>query len=84
METILAEFENPFQQEGEVCWSCEPFWEEEKLGPKRMVAVRNAKGDIITTRNHNIEIVVCPHCDGDLILKLAQHETDSSADSSVS
>lgn len=84
METVLSEPENPFQKEGEVCWSCQPFWDEEKSPPQHMVAVRNAQGDIITTRNHDIEIVICPYCDGDLVLKSAQHVDNDQTDSSIS
>lgn len=57
-------------QAGEICESCRKFWESQNLQPKYLVHVFNSEGVEIRTDNEQLEIIVCPYCDGDLILKL--------------
>jgi hypothetical protein len=57
---------------GDLCTSCAKFWRAQKLNPKYMVTVFDADGNPITTEN-NLEVVICPHCDGDMILNLDKH-----------
>ena len=66
MSTALQEPANPFQRPGEVCTSCQEFWTSQNLPPKHMVSLGSF------TEEKAIEIVVCPHCDGDMILRLKQ------------
>lgn len=56
------------QLAGEFCLSCKDFWDSQKLPLKRMVNVHDAHGEVMTT-DEGIPIVVCPHCDGELILR---------------
>jgi hypothetical protein len=56
-------------QPGAVCTNCQPYWRKRNLTPKYMVTVFDADGKPITTEI-GIEIVVCPHCDGDYILNM--------------
>ena len=56
------------QQAGETCLSCKDFWEDQNLPAKRMVNVVDARGNVIKT-DKGLPIVVCPHCDGELILR---------------
>lgn len=56
---------------GEICQSCASSWKAQGLEPKRLRYVKAADGRIACTAN-GMEIVICPYCDGDAILKLAQ------------
>jgi hypothetical protein len=57
---------------GDVCGNCQEFWQTQGLNPKRLVHVFDADGNPLAT-DSGIEVIVCPHCDGDLILKLDKH-----------
>jgi hypothetical protein len=70
--TMSAGAKKPLPQAGEVCSSCEPFWTSQKMGPKYLVHVFDPEGNPLKT-DSGIEIIVCPHCDGDLILRLDKH-----------
>jgi hypothetical protein len=65
---------------GSLCQSCYKFWTHQGLEPKRLVHVRYEGGDEITTENHQIPIVICPHCDGDVILRLSKESANESPD----
>lgn len=54
----------PFQNPGDVCLSCLPFWSFQKLPGKVMIAIAKE------TEHHHIPIHVCPFCDGQTILRL--------------
>jgi hypothetical protein len=55
---------------GSLCASCYKFWAHQGLEPKRMVTVVHDDGRPMHTDAKHIPIVICPHCDGDIILKL--------------
>ena len=57
-----------FQNAGEPCESCRMFWEHQGLPPMTMVQL--CDGDEIVTTEGGIPIVICPRCDGDMILRL--------------
>lgn len=59
----------PLAKAGDICQSCRKFWEHRKLPIKRLVEVPKADSTVAHT-DHGIPIVICPHCDGDAILKL--------------
>jgi hypothetical protein len=66
---------------GTTCEACKPFWTAQKLDPKLLVQVFHADGRPMLTEKKQIPIVVCPYCDGDLILKLKKdHEHNDSRD----
>lgn len=63
---------------GDVCRGCKDFWERQNppIQPRHMVHVFDADGNPLKTES-GIVIVVCPYCDGDLILSLDKHENAS-------
>jgi hypothetical protein len=63
---------------GAFCESCYKFWAHQSLEPKRLVHVFDEDGEPMLTVQHGIPIVVCPHCDGDVILRL-QKDTHGTA-----
>lgn len=63
-------------QAGQVCKGCKDFWEAQKIPPKYLVHVFDEDGNPLKT-DSGIEIVVCPHCDGDVILRLDKHSNAS-------
>jgi hypothetical protein len=72
---MSARKRKPLPEAGDICQGCSKFWLARKLSPKRMVTVFNADGDPIKTEK-GLEIVVCPHCDGDTILRLDKHTSE--------
>lgn len=67
MKTLNAQPDHPLPQEGDVCLRCQRFWEAMRMPPKQLVALRR-DGEIIRTENKGIPLLICPHCDGTLIL----------------
>ena len=65
--------EKQLAKAGDICESCAKFWRHQKLEPKRLVHVFDADGNVMQTEGGR-DIVICPHCDGDLILKLPKGE----------
>lgn len=55
-----------------LCYSCYKFWTHQGLDPKRMVHVFQDDGRVMVTEVKKIPIIVCPWCDGDVILKLSK------------
>lgn len=62
--SVTVERPVAFQEPGQVCESCRAFWKAQNLPPQRMISLGKS------TEERGIEIVVCPHCDGDTILRL--------------
>lgn len=70
MLSMKTAFKHPDMQEpGMACLSCLPFWKAQGLPPKILIALTKENGEEIAT-DGGIPIVVCPHCDGDWILRL--------------
>jgi hypothetical protein len=64
------------QDSGGFCQDCYVFWTHQSLEPKRLVQVFYEDGKPMLTEKKQIPIVVCPYCDGDVILKLHKDQTD--------
>lgn len=56
---------------GDICQSCIKFWRHQKLPGVMLQYVKDSDGRTVHT-DGGTEVVVCPHCDGDAILKLAK------------
>lgn len=68
MQIAVAQPDKPFQEPGEVCRSCQDFWVSQGMEPKIMEQLMRG-GEMVTTER-GTPIVVCGHCDGDVILRL--------------
>lgn len=62
----------PKPQAGDICTSCSKFWNAQNLPVKYLVHVFDEDGNAILTEVKKDEIIVCPHCDGQLILNLTK------------
>lgn len=62
MKTPMANNVSHLQTEGEDCQSCILYRRERKLPPMRMVKIP-------ATTERGIEIIICPWCDGDELIK---------------
>ncbi len=61
-----------FQSAGEICHSCADRWAKKGTKPKILVLLPN------TTAKKELEVVACPFCDGEPIIKNAPGKTRGS------